>query len=51
MAERDSLREMNDELKCAQVASPGMSLGDQMGEVGSASQRGIEMMSVPPEIK
>ncbi|XP_076439959.1 protein Hook homolog 3-like isoform X2 [Babylonia areolata] len=56
MAERDSLKEMNEELKCTQATMPGMSIGDQMGEVGSgsssstSSQR-MEMLSVPPEIK
>ncbi|KAK7503948.1 hypothetical protein BaRGS_00004680 [Batillaria attramentaria] len=49
-AERDSLKELNDELKCTQLANPGISIGDQMGDVGSTSQR-MEMLSVPPEIK
>jgi len=50
IAERDSLKELNEELKCAQLTTPGTSIGDQMGDVGSASQR-MEMLSVPPEIK
>ncbi|KAL8622498.1 hypothetical protein ACOMHN_034161 [Nucella lapillus] len=50
MAERDSLKEMNEELKCTQAMVPGLSIGDQMGEVGATSQR-MEMLSVPPEIK
>lgn len=49
-AERDSLKEMNDELKCTQLATPGISIGNQFGEVGSMPQR-MEMLSIPPEIK
>lgn len=50
IAERDSLKEMNEELKCTQATIPGTSIGDQMGEMGSTPQR-MEMLSVPPEIK
>ena len=50
IAERDSLKELNEELKCSQLMTPGTSIGDQMGDMGSASQR-MEMLSVPPEIK
>lgn len=50
MAERDSLKELNEELKCSQLTTPGISLSDQISETSSASQH-IELLSVPPEIK
>ncbi|XP_070195430.1 protein Hook homolog 3-like isoform X2 [Littorina saxatilis] len=50
IAERDSLKEMNDELKCSQLTAPGTSIGDQLGGTAPDAQK-VEMLSVPPEIK
>ncbi|XP_005092023.1 protein Hook homolog 3 [Aplysia californica] len=47
LTERDSLREMNEELKCSQMQSSGLPVA---GELDSSSSN-MEMLSVPPEIK
>ena len=45
--ERDSLREMNEELKCTQAPSGGFPVGAELEDSTSK----VEMLSLPPEIK
>ncbi|PVD23382.1 hypothetical protein C0Q70_16650 [Pomacea canaliculata] len=48
VAERDSLKELNDELKCTQPTMAGISLSEQISDIGPSPQR---MLSLPPEVK
>ncbi|KAI8787128.1 protein Hook 3 isoform X1 [Biomphalaria glabrata] len=47
LSERDSLREMNDELKCTQLQTSGMGLAGELDDHSSS----VEMLSLPSEIK
>lgn len=46
VTERDSLREVNEELKCMQAQHVGSAGGD---DLSTTSQ--MEMLSLPPEVK
>lgn len=50
MAERDSLREMNEELKCTQFAHGGTELGET-GESLSTSAEILELANLHPVVK
>ncbi|XP_064605295.1 LOW QUALITY PROTEIN: protein Hook homolog 3-like [Liolophura sinensis] len=50
MAERDSLREMNEELKCTQFAHGGTEFGDT-GESLSTSAEILELVNLHPAVK
>lgn len=45
--ERDSLREINDELKCTQLHSSGLGIASELNDPSN----NMEMLSLPPEIR